>query len=164
MAKMYFGSTEMSPVFIREEKVVEKVLDQNIHQVLGNINGDGKLERDETPIIINGEGIKELGDYALTGKYYRDSRVKEIYFDDIQQLTGYAALSNFNFSGGCEKVSFKKLTTISGDFACYHMFYMNDASAGIPVITNNKLELVDLSSLITILISGNSGLFNLSII
>ena len=108
---------------------------------------DGQLRNSTN--IIDLTGITDIGDYALSGQYFKASFPinTSVNLSSLTTISGsYACYNMFNSCSGIMSIDLSSLTTISGGYACQNMFGYCDS------ITS-----VDLSSLTTI--SGSNACY-----
>ena len=117
-----------------------------------------------TATLINLNGVKDLGDYALSNAYRSTLLTGTLDLSTLENITGINACSfAFSSSGGITSVNMSNVKTITGTGACSNMFLdcigitsvdlgsLETVGGCESMFSNcNKLATLDISSLKTI--------------
>lgn len=112
-----------------------------IDNFLGGINTNGVLLLPSTNFDVSFDGVKDIQQRALSNKFSY-TKVKNVYFPDLTTISGnYACFSMFY---GCSltSASFPELTTVSGTQGMGQIF----ENSGLQTITFPKLTTISGSS------------------
>ncbi len=139
MGKLYVGNSGSTPAIIKVEEVPKVKFGLTVDTFLGDIDENGMLSSTVAPDYFDGTGIKILSAFSLNNAFYR-RRISRVNLKDLELIYAYAGDGAFHTSGSKE-IDLSNLTTISGDYACYNMFY------------NCSIDYINLEKLTTI--SGN---------
>lgn len=114
-----------------------------IDNFLGDINTNGVLLLPSTNFDVSFDGVKDIQQRALSNRFSY-SKVKNVSFPDLEQISGNYACFGMFYGCSLSSVSFPKLATVSGTQGMGQMF------------ENSGLQTVTFPALTTI--SGNNAM------
>lgn len=100
--------------------IPSKKLGISLDDLFGTIDSNKVLQAPPMEnLIVDLTGIKDIGDDALTNRFYYNSLVYKVLAPDLENVSGNSALQNMCASGGqyIEEVSCPKLSVVSGNYA-----------------------------------------------
>ena len=119
----------------------------SISAILGDVDANGVLQAPTEKVDLVFSGVKDLGNKALSHKFYENTILKSISFPDLITISGYYALNGAFYGGkvnnltydGLTSIYFPKLETVSSAYAMYDAFSFNN---GITSIELPKLKTI----------------------
>lgn len=131
MGKLYLGTREITPLIIQQK------YGANITNFLGNVDNNGVLSLPTGNFDLSFDGVIDLG-YRALGEKFKYTKVKNVYFPDLETISGNYALYATFYSDSLTSISFPKLETISGQNALTSALEYS----GIKTCTFPKLSLI----------------------
>ena len=115
----------------------------SIDDIFGEVTSD-TLQVPNNAANLTITGFKKVAQYAFYYKFVRNTGVKTVVFQDLEQIAqSYGLQYAFYNCTGLTSASFPKLTTISGSSAFGNVFYGDSA---LKTVDLSKLQTVNTSS------------------
>ena len=115
----------------------------SIDDIFGEVTSD-TLQVPQLASNLTITGFKKVAQYAFYYKFARNTGIKSVVFQDLEQIAqSYGLQYAFNNCTGLTSASFPKLTTISGNSAFGNVFYGDSA---LKTVDLSKLQTVNTSS------------------
>lgn len=131
----------MTKLFLGTREVTPAIVEQrynvNIDNFLGATDANGKLLQPSENFDISFDGVVDIAQRALSNKFSY-SKVKNVSFPDLTTISGNYACFGMFYGCSLTSVSFPKLTTVSGTQGMGQMF----ENSGLQTVTFPKLTTI----------------------
>lgn len=178
MAKMFFGSTEMSPIILSQNTINKTKFGITIDDILGDIDSSGVLVNNVDLTSLSFNNVKDVSDYVLVGRFAGNDSIISVDFSNLEQISGKTSCTQtFKYCNNLKTINFPVLKNVSGYQACESMFsYCNSLqSVSFPMLEtitgpyafrylfefSKGLVTVDFPSLLEVNSSTGSGLYDM---
>lgn len=125
MAKLYLGTTEITPALALKESRFGATLDS----FLGKTDANGVLQNASEPVNLVFSGVTDIADYALNCAFtFNTDQQITVSFPDLEYL-GASTLNTsacyqaFRACMGLTAINLQNLKQVLGAYMCYQMFY-----------------------------------------
>lgn len=141
MAGLYLGGKVVAPVVTKE--IPEEKFGLTLDNFIGDIDSNEILQQPTGTIIFDGRGIKNVGDFGLYYKFYRNRNISSIDLSDLEEVTGYCALDYIACDTvNLEELDLRNLKKITGTYAC-RSICNNNIYYKLKTPPFNKLQIIN---------------------
>lgn len=122
MAKLYLGTTEITPALMVDKNKYGATVDSFI----GDVNEFGVLQKPSKSTQLSFTGITNIAPEALMYKFRMNFQLTSVSLEDLVQLTGAVGYNCYQAFRNCinlTNINIFNLVTISSDNACTEMFF-----------------------------------------
>ena len=140
---LYLGDAKVSPTTIIKTSEAKVKCGLTIDNFIGDVDSSGKLQQPNGTTIFDGRGIKNVGDYGLYFKFYKNRNISSIDLSDLEEITGFCALDYIACDAAkLEELDLRNLKKITGTYAC-RSICSNNLDYKLKNPPFNKLQIIN---------------------